>query len=57
MGSVVRGDLSTIEKGITEVFGMTLDEFEAEYIKYWPKRKKPKGWHGPSELGKSKKRR
>ncbi|MEM8712866.1 MAG: hypothetical protein AAGG01_18090 [Planctomycetota bacterium] len=56
MGSVGRGDLPAIKRGITEVYGVTLEEFEEAYVEYWAKRKKPKGWHGPSKKGKKKKR-
>ena len=56
MGSVGRGDLPAIRRGITAVYAVTLEEFEAEYIKYWSKRKKVKGWHAPAKKPKKKRR-
>ncbi len=56
MGSVGRGDLPAIKRGISKVYGATLEEFEAEYIKYWSKRKKVKDWHAPAKKDKKKRR-
>ena len=56
MGKVGRGDLPAIKRGLSDVFSVTLEEFEAEYIKYWSKRKKVKGWHAPAKKDKKKRR-
>ncbi|QDV10024.1 hypothetical protein Poly30_55850 [Planctomycetes bacterium Poly30] len=49
MGRVGRGDLPAIKRGITRIYGVTLEEFEAEYLDYWQNRKKVRDWHGPSK--------
>ncbi len=49
MGGVGRGDLPAIRRGITRVYGVTLEEFEKEYVDYWKARKKVKGWHGAAK--------
>ena len=56
MGGVGRGDLPAIKRGITAVYGVSLEEFETEYIAYWSKRKKVKDWHAPAKKSKRKKR-
>lgn len=57
MGQVARGDLPAIKRATARVYGVTLDEFEAEYTKYWSKRKKVKDWHAPASKGKKRRRR
>ncbi len=57
MGSVGRGDLPAIKRGISAVYDVTLEEFEAEYIAYWSKRKKVKGWHSAAKVPKKKKKK
>ena len=58
MGRVGRGDLPAIRRGITQVYGVSLEEFEEEFIAYWVKRKKVRGWHEPApKPKKSKKKR
>lgn len=42
MGRVPRGDREQIEKTLGEVYGITLERFDEEFVKYWTKRKKPK---------------
>ena len=49
MGSVGRGDLPAIKRGITQVYGVTLEEFEAAYLDYWKGRKKVKDWQSAAK--------
>lgn len=52
MGSVGRGNLPALKRGISKVFGVNLEEFEAAYLEYWANRRKPRGWHGPTKRAK-----
>ncbi len=42
VGAVPRSNLPAIEDAIRDVYGVSLDEFQDEYVKYWTKRKSPK---------------
>lgn len=42
IGRVPRNDLPAIEKELNRLFGVTADEFNAEFVEYWKKRKKPR---------------
>ncbi len=48
MGQVARGDLPAIRAAVSRVYGVTLEEFEAEFRKYWKKRRTVKKWHSPA---------
>lgn len=58
MGKVGRGDLPAIKRGINQVYGVSLEDFEAEFREYWSKRKmSSRQWHAPADVGKKKRRR
>lgn len=42
IGAVARGDLPAIEKVLLGLWKVDIEGFEAEYVKYWLKRKSPK---------------
>lgn len=42
IGAVPRGDLPAIEKVLQHLWKVDIEGFEAEYLKYWSKRKSPK---------------
>ena len=57
MGKVARNALPAIEREMARVYGVTVDEFEEEFTKYWSKRKKVRNWHEPADDGKGKKKK
>ena len=57
IGKVGRGDLPAIQGVTARIYGVTLEELEAEFRKYWKKRRKVKDWHGPAFQPKKKKKR
>jgi len=42
MGGIAPGDQPEIERALQRIFGVDLAGFDAEFVKYWDKRKKPK---------------
>ncbi len=56
MGKVGRGDLPAIKRGISDVYGVSFEDFEAEFIDYWKTRRKVKGWQSPAPGEKKRKR-